>query len=97
MARARHAAEALFAPKSPVPEKPSVDQPAHQPRILETTSPPAHRDASDALVSPPIIAAIPAAQIARIRAWVKYGMTLAQAAEVYEVPVGEIARIFGKS
>jgi len=40
---------------------------------------------------------IPPAYFARIRSWVKYGMTLAQVAEVYKVPVDEIARIFGKS
>jgi hypothetical protein len=40
---------------------------------------------------------IPPAHFARIRSWVKYGMTLAQVAEVYKVPVGEIARICGKS
>ena len=40
---------------------------------------------------------IPLAHFAPIRSWVKYGMTLAQVAEVYKVPVGEIARICGKS
>lgn len=42
-------------------------------------------------------AAIPAVHFARIRSWVKYGMTFAQVAEVYRVPVDEVARIFGKS
>jgi len=37
--------------------------------------------------------AIPRAQFARIRALVKYGMTVAQVAEVYGVTVGDVERI----
>lgn len=40
--------------------------------------------------------AIPRAHFARIRSWVKYGMTIAQVAEVYRTHVGEIERILGK-
>jgi hypothetical protein len=36
---------------------------------------------------------IPSSQFARIRAWVKYGMTAAQVAGVYGVAVGVIERI----
>ena len=36
---------------------------------------------------------IPASQVARIRVWVKYGMTVSQVAEVFGVPAGEIERI----
>ena len=98
MAQARQAAEALFTPTPPVTEKLSVDQPARQPRVLETAPPPARREAIKvAAVSPEPPMPIPPAYFARIRSWVKYGMTLAQVAEVYKVPVGEIARIFGKS
>jgi hypothetical protein len=98
MARARQAAEALFTPTPAVTEKLSVDQPARQPRVLETAPPPARREAIKvAAVSPEPPMPIPPAHLARIRSWVKYGMTLAQVAEVYKVPVDEIARIFGKS
>ena len=36
------------------------------------------------------------AAVGRIRAWVKYGMTAAQVAQVYGVAVSEIERILGK-
>ena len=38
-------------------------------------------------------AKIPVSQIARIRAWAKYGLTVAQIAEVCGVAAGEIERI----
>lgn len=101
MSRARQAAEALFAAKPPVTAKPSIHQPDRQPRDLETALPaPVPSEVSEAAVSPepPMLpAAIPAVHFARIRSWVKYGMTFAQVAEVYRVPVDEVARIFGKS
>jgi hypothetical protein len=40
---------------------------------------------------------IPASQVARIRALVKYRMTARQVAEVYGVAVGEIERILRKN
>ena len=40
---------------------------------------------------------IPSSQFARIRALVKYGMTVPQVAEAYGVAVGEIARILRKA
>jgi uncharacterized protein with HEPN domain len=40
---------------------------------------------------------IPVSQFARIRAWVKYGMTAADAAQVYGVAVEEIERILRKA
>ena len=100
MTRARQAAEALFAAKPPATEKPSVDRSAHPPRVLETASPPpAPGEAIEEAASPepPMPATIPAAHFARIRSWLKYGMTMAQVAEIYRVPVDEITRIFGKS
>src|SRR5271170_670065 len=97
--RARQAAEALFAPKPPpvIVDKPPADTPTRQSRMLKSAPQPP--------VPPPVEAAdtpepatpvsIPPPHVARIRAWVKYGMTLAQVAEVYKVPVSEITRIFG--
>ena len=96
--RARQTAEALFAPKQQVAE-PSVsgaDPPARKPRVLEISSPAAVRHEA---VQPPVSAElrimpkIPASQFARIRTWVKYGMTPAQVAEVYGVSVGDVERI----
>jgi len=40
---------------------------------------------------------IPRAQFARIRTWVKYGMTVSQVAKVYGAAVGEIERILGRA
>ena len=96
MSRARQTAEALFAAKSSATEKPAVDQPARPPRVLET-APPAPREVIEAAISPEPPMPIPPADFARVRSWVKYGMTLAQVAEIYRVPVDEVARIFGKS
>ena len=45
---------------------------------------------------PPVSGEIPASQLARIRTWVKYGMTVAQVAKVYGVPVDEIERVLRK-
>ncbi len=36
---------------------------------------------------------IPATHAARIRAWMKYGMTAAQVAEIYGVAAGEVERV----
>jgi hypothetical protein len=40
-----------------------------------------------------ITSEIPVSQFARIRAWVKYGMTISEVAEVYGVAVDVIERI----
>jgi hypothetical protein len=102
IARARQAAEALFAPKPPATEKSAPDrehpddQSGRQPRQPQSiSSAPARREAVDAPLSPgpPTMCEIPAAHFTRIRAWVRYGMTASQVAEVYGVAVGEIERI----
>jgi hypothetical protein len=41
--------------------------------------------------------AIPAAHVARIRTWVKYGMPVPQVAAIYGAEVDEIVRILGKA
>ncbi len=102
--RARQAAEALFAPKPRTTEtsvssgQPPAGQAAPAPRRLSTAvvvrrealRPPDARN-------PPAAAEIPAAQLARIHAWVKYGMTVAQVAEVYGVAIAEIERMLRKA
>jgi len=40
---------------------------------------------------------IPRSQFGPIRAWVKYGLTAAQVAQVYGVPASEIERVLGKA
>lgn len=102
--RARQAAEALFTPKPPVCEPSAPESPAPgdqqsppKPRGLAITSPPAVR--AEAAVEapfspePPATRAIPRSQFARIRSLVKYGMKVAQVAEVYGAAVGDIERI----
>jgi len=51
-------------------------------------------DEPESLVAPaPPAREIPPSQFARIRTLAKYGMTVAQVAQVYGVAVGEIERI----
>jgi hypothetical protein len=105
VARARQAAEALFAPKPPVTDKLAVDrdlpadQLAREPRVLGTSSPAAVRpEVVEVLDSheQPRTRDIPAAQFALVRTWVKYGMTVPQVAQVFGVAVEEIERILRK-
>jgi hypothetical protein len=103
--RARQAAEALF--KSdlsvktlPVAETTPADQAARKPRVLQIVSPPASVRRTEPERS--IIPLAPAheispSQFGRIRAWMKYGMTTAQVAQLYGVSVSEIERILGKA
>jgi hypothetical protein len=42
---------------------------------------------------PPRKLVIPAAHVARIRAWLRYGMAAAQVAEMYGVAAGEVERV----
>ena len=101
--KARQEAEALFTSKPliretavPRPQMP-VDQAVRQPRILRALSTaPVRQQKGAAQVStePPITPIqIPSSQFARIRAWVKYGMTAAQVAGIYGVAVDAIERI----
>jgi len=100
--RARQTAEALFAPKQQVAEPtvsgslPPADPPVRKPRVLGIASlAPTRREAVEPAVSAelPIMPKVPASQFARIRSWVKYGMTPAQVAEVYGVSVGDVERV----
>jgi hypothetical protein len=104
--RARQAAEALFTPKRQVTEQsvsdsmPSVDQSAGKPRVLgvSAVAPVGHQEVEAPNGSEQQTKAeIPSSQFARIRALVKYGMTVSQVAEVHKVAVGEIARILRKA
>jgi hypothetical protein len=98
--QARQAAEALFT--KPLVDTPSVSEvgptakTAHKPRVLPMISPlvPVLPDVSEtAIVLSPPAGEIPRSQFGRIRAWVKYGLTIAQVAKVCGVSVAEIERI----
>jgi hypothetical protein len=97
---ARQAAEALFAPKpqrlEPMQETAATAEAVRKPRMLTVaTAAPVPHAAPEALASakPPRKPVIPAAHVARIRAWVKYGMTVVQVAEMYGVAADEVERV----
>jgi hypothetical protein len=98
---ARQAAEALFSPKTQ-PVKPAVRETSpvgeavRKPRVLAVAvAAPVPHDEPEAptRAKPPMKPVIPAAHAARIRAWLKYGMTAAQVAEIYGVAAGEVERV----
>ena len=100
--RARRAAEALFTSNRQLIKRPlshpssSVDQAARKPRVLKALSPATagHEESRAPVASEQRIRpAIPKSQFARIRTWVEYGMTTAQAAAVYGVAVDVIEGI----
>jgi hypothetical protein len=78
-----------------------ADQSRRRPHVLETLStvPVRHEAAVETTVSSRqlITPEIPASQFSRVRAWVKYGMTVAQIAQTYGVAVSEIERILRQS
>ena len=105
IARARQAAEALFRSKPPVsgpsvPDASPADQSARKPRVLAISpAAPVRRDERETPVAlePQATREIARSQFARIGTLVKYGMTVAQAAELYGAAVGEIERILRKT
>jgi hypothetical protein len=96
---ARQAAEALFAPKRIEPtirEGTPAGEAVRKPRVLAiaavATVPRDERKAPTS-VKLPTMPVIPSAHVARIRAWLKYGMTAAQVvADMYGVAAGEVER-----
>jgi hypothetical protein len=100
---ARQAAEALFAPKSkpqrvepPDREAVPAGERVRTPRVLTITAmvPAPHDEAAVREgAQPPSEHVIPSAHLARIRAWLKYGMTAAQVAEMYGIAAGEVENI----
>jgi hypothetical protein len=106
LASARQAAEALFTPKRKIAEQsmregaaPAAES-VRKPRILAIlpAAPVCHEE-PEAPISPKqqMTSEIARSQFARIRTWVRYGMTAHQVAEVYGVAVGEIERILRKA
>jgi hypothetical protein len=104
IAKARQEAEALFARLERPTSGPSVPNPvtspdpsARKPRILRalSTPPDRHRQVpvnSERRTTPEISKS----HVARIQAWVKYGMTAAQVAGIYGVGVEAIEGILNQ-
>ena len=104
---AHQAAEALFSPKRQMAEPSTLatgfapDQTARRPRILSASSAqpnrPGETNGAVAPVPPKPREQIPATHAARVRTWLKRGMTTPQVAKVYGVTVDEIERILQKA
>jgi hypothetical protein len=103
---ARKAAEALFAPKRPMPQPApdateSPQQETRKPRILSAIrEQPAVVQPHDSESTKTSLhkrhrarKRVPTSQLARVRTWLTYGMTIDQAADVCGVSVSEIERI----
>jgi hypothetical protein len=100
--RARQAAEALFAPKQPIgiPAAPALtpsgDGEVRKPRILKAQPmlcAASELTAAEVTHERPPTDRIAAAHAARIRTWLRYGMTIHQVAQVYGVAAGDIRRV----
>jgi hypothetical protein len=96
--------QALIDPETPPAA--STDQPTRKPRVLAAVSAPSNEheptETSTAVNAPPAAPAsipasaaaeIPSSHAARIRAWIKYGMTPKQVAAIYGVEVGEVRQV----
>jgi hypothetical protein len=108
--RARKAAEAMFAPKRPIEDHTtpnttgSSQQNARKPRILSAVRGqlPVIQAAHWEPTTPPLqqktqTQRVPVSHLTRLRTWLKYGMTIRQAADMYRVSVSEIERILQKA
>jgi hypothetical protein len=101
--RARKVAEALFTskPSTNPPSVPEVAAERRKPRVLQIVLPKLD-DRSEASEVAPVTSESSARKIrrsefARIRTWVKYGMTAVQVAQVYGVAITDIERILRKT
>jgi hypothetical protein len=104
MTAARHAAEALFRAKVPEPARqalttapPAPDQSGRRPRILRAVEP-ARRNREAIVVAPPAAAtpaapSVPRLDLPRIKTWLKYGMTIAQVAQLYDLAIHDLERL----
>jgi hypothetical protein len=103
LSSARRDAEALFGPKPEAHKPPSSDPgqlETRKPRVLPVlASPPIRHEIVDipAASAPPAAPKISPRKSPHIRTLVKYGMTVAQVAELYGVPVETVERLLRKS
>ena len=96
--RAHQAAEALFASKPPINEPAAPDSANQSVLAISPTVPVRHDELGTSVNREPQTKhGIARSQFARIRALIKYGMTVSQVAEVYGAAVGEIERILRKA
>ena len=107
--RARQAAEALFAPRRQIENPTNLDatgtaqQDQRKPRILSAVR--EQQPQAAAYVESPRLKhetrrprkRVPVSHLARARTWLKYGMTIGQAADIYGVSESEIERILQKA
>jgi hypothetical protein len=95
--RARQAAEALFAPNQHLAAQSvgEASSPAdlRGPRVLAVASPAPEKVEAPTSPKHLMTPKIPRSQFARVRSWVRYGMTARQVAEVYGVGIGEIESV----
>jgi hypothetical protein len=95
----QEAAEALFRPREPLIEVAApTDQIRRAPRVLAAVSAPSNQhepaETPAAVTAPQAVAAnIPASHAARIRTWIRYGMTPKQVAAIYRVEISELRRV----
>ena len=101
ISRARQAADALFTPRQPPPQPvPSAEKTVRAPRILRASLAPTSGEPVQTPVkeeAPEPLLEIPASHGARIRAWLKYGMTMAQVADVYGVTDVDVKHMLEKT
>jgi hypothetical protein len=107
--RARQAAETLFAPRRQIENPTNLDatgstqQDQRKPRILSAVR--EQQPQAAAHVESPRLKhetrrprkRVPVSHLARARTWLKYGMTIGQAADIYGVSESEIERILQKA
>jgi len=104
MAAARQAAEALFRPKVPEPTRlapttapAAPDQRARQPRVLCAVEParpnPEHIVVAAVAATTPAAPSVPPSDVTQIKTWLKYGMTIAQVAQVYSLAIRDLERL----
>ena len=86
-------------PQQLVSDSPPADQSARKPRVLGISPAAPNRltEGKHRSPEPQTTREVPRSQFPRIRSWVKYGMTVAQVAEVYGVAVDDIERILRKA
>jgi hypothetical protein len=99
--RARQAAEALFTTRPQAQQSGPDSVPSErEPRVLRAIAPvTVHSEERKSVIESEqrITLEIPSSQVARIRAWVKYGMSAAQVAAVYGVAVDVIEHILAQA
>jgi hypothetical protein len=100
MTAGRQAAEALFRPKAPEPTRlapttaPAAPDPAPVLRAVEPARPnPEHIVVAAVAATTPAAPSVPPWDLTQIKTWLKYGMTIAQVAQVYSLAIRDLKRL----